>query len=81
MWKSNYKLEFWEIQSGGKSEARLAIEELMKRKAIDGKEEWKLKKEKQEKKTKKEKIWDLKVGVHDMSEISGTELGKYDTNP
>ena len=32
-------------------------------------------------KTNKEKIWNLTVGVHDMSEISGTEFGKYDTNP
>ena len=32
-------------------------------------------------KTNKEKIWNSTVGVHDMSEISGTGLGKYDTNP
>ena len=28
----------------------------------------------------KMKIQNLTVGVRDMSEISGTELGKYDTN-
>ena len=27
----------------------------------------------------KQKMRNLTVGVHDMSEISGTELGKYDT--
>ena len=37
-------------------------------------------KRRNEEKTNEEKIWNLTVGVHDMSEISGTELGKYDTN-
>ena len=41
-------------------------------------ESWK---RKSKEKTNKEKNWNLAVGVHDMSEISGTELEKYDTNP
>ena len=32
------------------------------------------------KKTDKEKIWNLTVDVHDMSQISGTELGKCETS-
>ena len=37
--------------------------------------------EKNKEKPNKEIIWNLTVGVYDMSEISGTELEKHDTNP
>ena len=38
-------------------------------------------KRRSEDKTNKQKIWNWTVSVHGMSEVSDTELGKYDTSP
>ena len=64
-------------------EHRDIIVSMVLRDGTEIRRQWKgrMETEKNKEKPNKEIIWNFTVGVYDMSEISGTELGKHDTNP